>query len=102
MNPEASAEATVTEAAREPGPPELRWGLPTKVELAKPGARSRWRRNAFLVVGQAVATIAVCLLLLAVTNHSGYRILAWAVLAFAVLETLYGVVLALWSLRASG
>ncbi len=55
-----------------------------------------------IVVGQAVATMAVCLLLLGVTDNAGYRILAWVVLASAVLELVYGIVLSTLSRRAHG
>lgn len=82
--------------------PQLRWGLPSREELPKPGARPRWRRNGVIVVGQAVATMAVCLLLLGVTDNAGYRILAWVVLASAVLELVYGIVLSTLSRRAHG
>ena len=92
----------MTEAEQRPGTPRMRWGLPTREELAKPGARPRWRRNAVILGGQALATMAVCLLLLGVTDNAGYRILAWVVLASAVLELVYGVVLGTWSRSARG
>lgn len=92
--------AAMTEARPDARTPQLRWGLPTSDELAKTGARARWRRYGVIVVGQAVATMAACLLLLGISDHAGYRFAAWVVLASSVVEVVYGIVLTLWSRKA--